>query len=477
MEALLRARLPRTVHEVIIGGTTRPDVIPGTSRQSTRRLLDDDIPELSQQPLQPTEHIPPFLTPPPRAGRFRQKLARWGSWFLRFVPEPVKRPINNAFETFKKKVMSLYPKQYEFEESIRSALKGFVTRHRIKPPKNQTFDPKTFLIGVRQKALEKFKPQTKVRLVLRARMEQIQPSQDGESVIEVRNFQSKSKIVLESTDLDELWKEIMEQIFESNAVFQKNGSGWTFHSIVSLDIHTVKYKPLRGGTWVPTSKFLADKKALINLSYQSKKKNAVDVQCFNWCIAKALNPVQKYSGRISKTLQEQAKSLKFDGIEIPTSLKDISKFEKQSPEISVNVLGYEEDEWERTIFPLIISKTKDRQHEVNLLLLEDKHYVLIKSLSKLLIKQLSKCNGKRHFCLRCMNSFTKKEVLDKHREYCENHDFLKIIMPQFKNHNRKTQVVVFADFECITKKIHSTQSNPENSFTEAYQKHNLLDSA
>jgi len=76
-----------------------------------------------------------------------------------------------------------------------------------------------------------------------------------------------------------------------------------------------------------------------------------------------------------------------------------------------------------------------------------------------------------------MNSFTKKEVLDKQREYCENHDFLKIIMPQFKNHNRKTQVVVFADFECITKKIHSTQSNPENSFTEAYQKHNLLDSA
>jgi len=28
---------------------------------------------------------------------------------VRFVPAPVKRTINNAFKTFKKKVLSLYP--------------------------------------------------------------------------------------------------------------------------------------------------------------------------------------------------------------------------------------------------------------------------------------------------------------------------------------------------------------------------------
>ena len=65
-----------------------------------------------------------------------------------------------------------------------------------------------------------------------------------------------------------------------------NGSGWTFHSIVALDIHTVGYKPLNGSSYVPLPKFLASKKALI------KMKN-IDNQCFKWCIARALNPAKR----------------------------------------------------------------------------------------------------------------------------------------------------------------------------------------
>jgi len=65
-----------------------------------------------------------------------------------------------------------------------------------------------------------------------------------------------------------------------------NGSGWTFHSIVALDIHTIGYGPLNRGSWVPLPKFLASKKALINM------KNT-DNQWFKWCIARALNPVKR----------------------------------------------------------------------------------------------------------------------------------------------------------------------------------------
>jgi len=118
-----------------------------------------------------------------------------------------------------------------------------------------------FLSVVKQKPLEKFKPQTKVRLVLKARIEKVSPT-DGSSIVEVRNFQSKTVIVLESTNLNKLWIEMVEQILENISVFQMNGPGCTFHSIVSLDIHTEKYKPLKGGSWAPTPKFLANKKAL-----------------------------------------------------------------------------------------------------------------------------------------------------------------------------------------------------------------------
>ena len=83
------------------------------------------------------------------------------------------------------------------------------------------------------------------------------------------------------------------------------------------------------------------------------------------------------------------------------------------------------------------------------------------------------------FCLRCLNVFTKKEVLDRHREYCGKHDFVRILIPEkgstleFKNHKHsmRVPVAVYADFECMTKPIQSCQPNLEQSYTEQYQNH------
>jgi len=195
-------------------------------------ILDENVPYINTsmlKPSQPKSNIP----------KVKSGFKRFNDWLLRFVPTPVKRPINNEFEAFKKNVMSLYPKQLKFEESKRSSLKGFAEEHSIKPPTDQKFDPKTFLMTVKQKAMEKLKPQTKIRLVLRVRMVQI-----TKHVNAIKNFQSKRMVILASTDLNELWTEMTERMLENIAVFQMNGSGWTFHSIVSLDIHTARYKPL-----------------------------------------------------------------------------------------------------------------------------------------------------------------------------------------------------------------------------------------
>ena len=44
--------------------------------------------------------------------------------------------------------------------------------------------------------------------------------------------------------------------------------------------------------------------------------------------------------------------------------------------------------------------------------------------------QMSNHKEKRFFFLRCLNSFTKKKVLDKHTENCEKHDCVKLRMPE-----------------------------------------------
>jgi len=89
----------------------------------------------------------------------------------------------------------------------------------------------------------------------------------------------------------------MKPILERLATFQKSGSrpNWIFSSVVSLDIHTVKYKPLKVTSHIPLSKALKGKRAIISLQN-------TDVQCFKWSITRALNPKDTNPQRIDNEL-------------------------------------------------------------------------------------------------------------------------------------------------------------------------------
>ena len=84
-----------------------------------------------------------------------------------------------------------------------------------------------------------------------------------------------------------------------------------------------------------------------------------------------------------------------------------------------------------------------------------------------------------HFCLRCLNPFWCQESLNKHQEYCGNHESVKIELPkkgtmlEFKNYHRSEKVpfIIYADFECYIKPMQSCEPNPESSYTKKYQKH------
>ena len=106
------------------------------------------------------------------------------------------------------------------------------------------------------------------------------------------------------------------------ATFQSMGSGWRLHSIIRLELHTVRYNPLRGETYIPLPKELANKTAIINM------KNT-DNRCFLWRILRALNSKDRNSERLDTKLRDKENTLDMKGIEYPVSLKDITKFEKQ----------------------------------------------------------------------------------------------------------------------------------------------------
>ena len=132
------------------------------------------------------------------------------------------------------------------------------------------------------------------------------------------------------------------------------------------------------------------------------------------------------------------------------------KFERDNPNVSINVFGYEENE----IYPLRITPSSGRRHHVNLLLLtadDRKHYCLIKNTSRL-FSSLSKHDGRSFYCDYCLHRFCKERLLTEHIPHCSPYGEQKIRLPMkeeeenvmcFRNYTycHKVPFAIYADFE------------------------------
>ena len=203
-----------------------------------------------------------------------------------------------------------------------------------------------------------------------------------------------------------------------------------------------------------------------------------DNKCFLWCVLRASNPKSIHPERLDKELMGKENTLNMEGICYPVSLKDLNKFEKQNPNIIITVFGYET----KIVYPLRNSINTGRDYNIILMLIEErvKHYCLVKDISRLLSSQASNRDKKKHyFCLRCLNPFWCQKALDKHKEYCNEYEAVKIELPKkgtmldFKNYYRleKVPFLVYADFESFIKPLDTCDLNPEGSYTKHYQKY------
>ena len=57
-----------------------------------------------------------------------------------------------------------------------------------------------------------------------------------------------------------------------------------------------------------------------------------------------INPVAKNKDRVDKNLISKQDTLNMKGIKYPVSFRDIDRFESLNPNISITVLGYNQDE-------------------------------------------------------------------------------------------------------------------------------------
>ena len=101
------------------------------------------------------------------------------------------------------------------------------------------------------------------------------------------------------------------------------------------------------------------------------------------------------------------------------------------------------------------------------------HYFAVKKYLYYYIKETSS-HEVDSYCLNCFYSFSTENKLKSHGEVCQNKDFCRVEMPSEENNTLKSSQVtklekmpyiIYADLECLVKRIEGCANNPQKSST------------
>ena len=311
----------------------------------------------------------------------------------------------------------------------------------------------------------------KIQFSLQVRFYKMQNGEKGEEMDHYFNRMQPVIITEYNKDiLAQLLNQFIDQVKGEIEAWSERGSGWAIDRILEAFINVARYEPMCGGSYMPLPTKLKNKKAVLNIQNR-------DNQCLRWAIRAALFQPRGDMRRPSSYPTEDG--LDFTGIDFPTPVKQIDRLEKQNPNLAINVFG-----WEGRVIVHRISEKGGEIPRINLMLTtqgENMHYSLVKRLTALLYDQ-NRHNESKHFCERCLHGYSKRDLLERHKPECQG--LLKTPTrtetPEqgnnkmaFTNFHKqmKEPYVVYADFECLVKKISTCEPGNKQSFTVKTEKH------
>ena len=171
-----------------------------------------------------------------------------------------------------------------------SAFKNYTNQYVIDNNKKAPYSPEEFLGYAKPAILNIFNSNRNIKTILylhciMQREDGIDDGKGGRTLIAEFAFHSHDlKLVLEGTDISELYDKMVDEIEEEIRKVDDEaggGSGWWFKDVIKLVLHTTKWEPLYGSSYIPLDPYLANKKAIINMKNEDDK-------CFMWCVLRAL---------------------------------------------------------------------------------------------------------------------------------------------------------------------------------------------
>ena len=275
-------------------------------------------------------------------------------------------------------------------------------------------------------------------------------------------------------------EEIVEKLFKSllqrcqdNLNEKMRGSDFIFNGVNYLFYDFDRVSISKGGSNIESPKWLKDKKCIVN-----QKNN--DNKCFQYATILALNfnKIDRNPQRISR-IKPFIGNYNWNDINFPATKKDWNRFEVNNKNVTLNIL-YVPFNTKKIEIAYKSKYNLVRDNQIILLMIsngENWHYVAVKSLSRLLRGITSNHDGD-YYCLNCFHSYKTDNKLNVHKKICENNEYFNIEMPNNKiikynqgDKSLKLPFIIYADLECLLKKIDTCQNNPDLSSTTKINQH------
>ena len=259
---------------------------------------------------------------------------------------------------------------------LEGAFSGTYRRYRIDGLPGM--DPDTFFSRVRKFLIELLAKESRMGAIRLQATTWIRFKKDRE-MVELA-FNSRMLNVYNLSDMNEIVNAMISHMAQQIENPALSDSKFLFDEVLQMDVNFHRLNLTRESSYLPLPEWLPHKKAIINPHNE-------DLECFKWAVIAATRweEIDSHPDCITK-LKRFETDFDWTGVGFPVSFRTIKRFESQN-KISINVLAVEDRH--------ICSKGGDYNCIANLMLITEnnrKHYMAIKSLSRLLSKQNSKHN-------------------------------------------------------------------------------------
>ena len=213
---------------------------------------------------------------------------------------------------------------------------------------------------------------------------------------------------------------IEDKILKSST--DDEGSGLVFDQIDGISLNIIKHNPVRGGTWLDTSKIFNAMHGVINVNNSGGPRckcwqcdDATQcIHCFQHAVCAVLHPKPDRSDKNRMPqYREEVGKYNWDGINFPATVDDIATFETNNPDFGITLLQCKTKEDDLTkldednVYVARACPWADNRRVIWLMLIND-HFVGLTKPQSLLQRQVNKVNkATAAICPHCFHTFYK----------------------------------------------------------------------